>query len=114
MEASLLQLLAQLFASPLRLLADGRRLLVVLGRRGQRWKKEIEEPLFRLLLCFLPYFGEPLFAHELDADLREVSDHRLHVTSDVAHLGELGGFDLQKRGFASFARRRAISVLPTP
>ena len=39
-----------------------------------------------------------LLAHHLDRSIHEVADDRLHVAADIAHLGELGGFDLDKGG----------------
>ena len=34
----------------------------------------------------------------VDGELGQVADHRLHVPADVAHLGVLGGLDLDERG----------------
>jgi len=45
---------------------------------------------------------------------RQVADDRIDVSPYVADLGELGRLDLMKGASANRARRRAISVLPTP
>jgi hypothetical protein len=52
----------------------------------------------------------------VDGDRRvdQIADDLFHVAPDIAHFGELGRLDLQERRRASFARRRLISVLPTP
>ena len=51
----------------------------------------------------------------LDRELGEVADDRLDVAADVADLGELRRLDLDERRAArACARRRAISVFPTP
>jgi hypothetical protein len=55
-----------------------------------------------------------LVAQQADAGLDEVAHDLLDVAADIADLGELGRLDLDERRPASLARRRAISVLPTP
>ena len=54
-------------------------------------------------------------AHQLDRVLDEVAHDRLDVATDVADLGELARPRPSRTApCASLARRRAISVLPTP
>jgi hypothetical protein len=55
-----------------------------------------------------------LLARLLDGHLGQVADDGVHVLAHVAHLGELGGLDLDEGRVGQRARRRAISVLPTP
>ena len=55
-----------------------------------------------------------LLANEGDGSLDQIADHRLDVAAHVAHLGELARLDLHERSLGERARRRAISVLPTP
>ena len=62
----------------------------------KRRQQQVEDPFLRRLRGLLPDFGAPLFANHLDAELDEIADHRLDVTADVADLGELRRFDLQK------------------
>jgi hypothetical protein len=49
-----------------------------------------------------------------DGDLDQVAHDLLDVAADVADLGELGRLDLDEGRVGQRARRRAISVLPTP
>jgi hypothetical protein len=49
-----------------------------------------------------------------DGGLDEIAHDLLDVAPDIADLGELGRFDLDEGAPASLARRREISVLPTP
>jgi hypothetical protein len=58
-------------------------------------------------------FAWPL-ARLLDGHLGQVADDGVHVLAHIAHLGELGGLDLDEGRIGQRARRRAISVLPTP
>ena len=44
----------------------------------------------------------------------KITDDLLDIAPNVTHFGEFGGFNLNERGLSSFAKRRAISVLPTP
>ena len=56
-----------------------------------------------------------LLARLLDRRLGEIADDGIDVAADVADLGELGRLDLDERRVRrACARRRAISVLPTP
>ena len=38
-----------------------------------------------------------LLARLLDGDFGEIANDRIDIASDVAHLGELGGFDFEER-----------------
>jgi hypothetical protein len=60
------------------------------------------------------HLGAALVAQQRDAGLDQIADDLLDVAADIADLGELGGLDLDERRLASLARRREISVLPTP
>lgn len=42
--------------------------------------------------------GPLLLAHQADADLDEVADDLLDITTDIAHFGELCRFDLDEGG----------------
>ena len=88
-----------------------------LGNGGWPWgrEQEVEHPLLGLGGRALPHLGELLAAHHVDGRLHEVADDRVHVPADVADLGELAEASTFTKGLAeSWARRRAISVLPTP
>jgi hypothetical protein len=53
-------------------------------------------------------------AHQADGDLDEVAHDLLDVAADIAHLGELGGLDLDERRPGELRQPAEISVLPTP
>ncbi len=97
-EPPVAQLFPQLLARTLRLVANGRRLLVVLRRRGQRRKQEIQDAFLGGLPRLLPHFRNPFFLHHVDGELDEVADHRLDIAADVADLGELRRLDLDEGG----------------
>jgi len=63
---------------------------------GVRPREEVEQSFLchvaRLLADGLRLF----LAHHVDCVFDEVSDHRVHVASHVAHLGELAGLDLDE------------------
>ena len=96
-EAAVAQLLAQLLARALRLLADARGLLVVVGRRRQRRQQQIEHALFRRPPRLLAHLGHPLFADHVDRELGQIAHHRFDVAADVSDLGVLRGLDLDER-----------------
>jgi hypothetical protein len=50
----------------------------------------------------------------LDGHVDQVAHDGVDVLADVADLGELGRLDLDEGRIGQPARRRAISVLPTP
>jgi len=52
--------------------------------------------------------------HHTDGDFQQVADHGFDIAADIADLGVLGGFHLDEGAPVREARRRAISVLPTP
>ena len=96
-ETAVAQLLAQLLARPLRLLAKARRLLVVVGRRRQRRQQQVEHALFGSLARLFAHLGDPLLADHVDGELVEVAHHRFDVAADVADLGVLRRLDLDER-----------------
>jgi hypothetical protein len=55
-----------------------------------------------------------VLARALDRNFHEVADDRVDVAPDVADLVNLVASTLMNGASASRARRRAISVLPTP
>ena len=57
--------------------------------------------------------AQPLAGHA-DGDLHEIADDLLDIAADIADLGEFGRLDLEEGRLGQLARRRAISVLPTP
>src|SRR6185295_3619280 len=86
-QASFAKLLSELLASALELLERG----VAFGffYLLAAWEKQIEHSLFGILLGFVRDFGNFLFAHQIDAYLDQVSDHRLDVAANVTNFGEL-------------------------
>jgi len=81
---------------------------------GAEEAAHVEQALLGVHLGAVFHFFQALFAHHVDGNLDQVSDHRLDIAADVTDLGKLRGFDLQERRLVSLARRRAISVFPTP
>jgi hypothetical protein len=53
-------------------------------------------------------------ARLLDGHFGQIADDGVHILAHIAHFGELGGLDLDEGRIGQPARRRAISVLPTP
>ena len=96
-QPSLAELLAQLLARPLRLLADRRRALVELRGGRQRRQQQVEHALLGRHLRLLAHLRGPLLADELHRDLGQIADHRLDVAPDVADFGELRRLDLEER-----------------
>ena len=89
----------ELFAHPIagtaRLLPDDGRILAGSGRpRGRQ--QQVEQAILgggaRLLAHLFALFR----AHHVDGQLHEIADHRFDVPTDVAHLGELRGLDLDE------------------
>ena len=95
-EPAVAQLLAQLLARPLRLIAKARRLVVVVGRRRQGRQQQIEHPLFSRLARLLADLGHPLLADHVDGELGEIAHHRLDVAADITDLGVLRRLDLDE------------------
>ena len=97
-EPALAQLLAQLLARPLRLLADrrrpDRRSPASRGSGGSSRSRTRSSAACR---AFSRTSAMPLLADHVDGDLDEVADHRLDVAPDVADLGELRRLDLDER-----------------
>ena len=60
-------------------------------------QEELEEPLLGRLGGPLGDALRHLALDHVDGELGQVADHRLHVPADVAHLGVLGGLDLDER-----------------
>jgi hypothetical protein len=82
-------------------------------RRAAR-QEQIEQSLLGVVAGARAAPGPLLVAHQLHRDLDQIAHDRLDVAADVADLGELRRLDLENGARASLARRRAISVLPTP
>ena len=66
-------------------------------RRRERRQEQVEEPLLGVALGLLAHLHDPLFTNHRDCEFDDISHHRLDIATNVAHLGELGGFHLQKR-----------------
>ena len=64
-----------------------------LGLRQQR----IEDALLGGIPGALAHLGDLLVARHLHGDLDQVLDDGVDIAAHVAHLGELGGFDLHER-----------------
>src|SRR6266849_4479943 len=60
-------------------------------------QQEVEQPLLGELLGPFLDARRHLRLHHVHRQLGQVSNHRLDVPTDVAHLGVLGGFDFQER-----------------
>ena len=65
--------------------------------RRHRRQQQVEQTLFGVQFGFVGNILELLLANHVDGDFDQVADHRFHIASHVAHLGELRGFDLQER-----------------
>ena len=61
------------------------------------WQQQVEQALLRGVLRAAAHLEGLLVAHELDRDLHQVTDDRVDIATDVAHLGELARLDLQER-----------------
>src|SRR5581483_12516668 len=66
-------------------------------RRGRR-EKEVEQALLGVEFGFVGDIFELLFPDHVDGDLDQIADHGFDVAADVADLGKLRGFDLEKGG----------------
>ena len=63
----------------------------------------------------LAHFFPALVGNGANRGVDEIADHRLDVAADVTDLGVFGCLDFDERARRpSAAKRRAISVLPTP
>ena len=103
---------AQLFAEPLTrlVLLLARRDRILIGRgRPRRRQEDVEQAVFGGLCGLRPHLFEAFLADHVDAKLHEVAHHRLDVASVNFEASTLTNGDCARR-----ARRRAISVLPTP
>ena len=63
------------------------------------WQQRIEYALFSSIFGAVPEFAHRIFANHLDSNVHQVAHNTVDFTTDVADLGELGGFDLDKRCF---------------
>ncbi len=87
-------------------------LRVPVARAGH---EQIEEPIGDAFLGLRLDQAALFLAHHADGHLGQVADHAFNVAAVIADLGILGGLDLQeRRADRVAAKRRAISVLPTP
>jgi len=50
-----------------------------------------------VVLGSLRHFVQTFLPHHVDRDIHEVTDHRLHISANVAHLGELACLHFQER-----------------
>ena len=66
----------------------------ILDRRQQH----VEQTLFRVQFRFFFNLVDFLFADHVYRNLRQVAHHGFDIASHVAHFGELGRFNFQKRG----------------
>jgi hypothetical protein len=80
------------------------------GRRQQ----DVEHPVFGGVLGPVADLLHGLLAVRLDGDFHQIADDGVHIAAHIAHFGELGRLDLDEGRVGQAARRRAISVLPTP
>ena len=70
---------------------------------------------FGHLFRAIAVFSIALDANHLDRRVGQIADDGVHFFTHIAHFGELGGFNFDERRVPpAYARRRAISVLPTP
>src|SRR6267378_3649314 len=60
-------------------------------------QQEVEQSVFGEPLRLLLHLRHQLGLHHVDAQLREVADHRLDIATHITDLGVLGGFDLDER-----------------
>jgi hypothetical protein len=81
------------------------------ARRGQQ---HVEDAVLGGVFGARAHLAHLRHARLLDGDFGEVANDRVDVLAHVAHLGELGGLHLDEGRIGQRARRRAISVLPTP
>ena len=76
--------------------------------------QRVEHALLGLPMRLRLHVATLLLAHQEDTRLDEIADHLLHVAADIADLGEFRRLHLDEGRIHSLARRREISVLPTP
>ncbi len=96
-ELSFPQLLPELFTrgGVLFLLLRGRGLE---ARRGpDRRQEKVQKAFFGHGRGLFPDLFRHFTFHHVDADFREVADDGVDIAAHVAHLGKLGGFDLEER-----------------
>ena len=96
-EPSVAQLVAQLLARALRLLANRCRLVVVVRGRREWRQQQIEHPLLGRVTRLFAHLHQPLLLHHVDGQLDEVAHHGLDVAPHVSDLGELRRLDLDER-----------------
>ena len=68
------------------------------------WQQRVEHALFCRVVRFFAHRLHRLFAGLFDRDFNQVTNDRIHITSNVAHLGELGRFNLYKRRVGQFGQ----------
>jgi len=83
------------------------------GRRRRR-KQEIEHAFFRGLLGAVCDFVEFFLSDHVDGGFHKIADHRFHIASHVTNSVYFEASTLMKGQPARRAKRRAISVFPTP
>jgi hypothetical protein len=65
---------------------------------GYRRDQQVEQALFGPFCGLGPDRFTLFLLDHRHRDLDQIADHRLYIPSDIAHLGELAGLDLEKRG----------------
>src|SRR5947209_2222297 len=118
-ELTFAQLSAKLLARLLELfVAVGRRGRRIRARRvvfgvegveaggGARGEQKVQDALFGVEFSLLCDFLDLLGANHVDGNFGEIAYHALHVSTDVADLCELRGFDLEE-GRVGHAREAA-------
>ncbi len=62
----------------------------------------VEHPVLGGVFRLVPHAGHFLFAQQFDRHFHQIADDGFHVPAHIAHLGELGGFDLQEGRVGQF------------
>ena len=70
----------------------------VIGLADPLADEDVEDAVFGRVLRARAHAAHRLLARLLHADLDQIAHDRVHVTADVADLGELRSFDLDERG----------------
>ncbi len=65
-------------------------------RRGRTHDEQIEEAVLRGAFGTHRNLRHPLHPNQLDGGIEQIADDGFHVAAHIAHLGELGGLDLEK------------------
>ncbi len=74
----------------------------------------VQNPFFRCQFRLGPHLAQLGVAQQVDGNIDQVPDDRLHIPSNVADFGELGGFDLNKGGACEFGESAGNFGLSDP